>query len=128
MLFDLGDEGVDVFDIDGAIGKRGHDLGQAAGLIVDLDGEHVSDGDGAAGCFECVAGFLRVADDEAQDAEFGGVGHGDGADVDVVLTENVGDVSHTALLVFDKDRDLLDLHDDHSLLIDREAAVGQPKA
>lgn len=122
VLFDLGDEGVDVFDVDGAIGEGGHDFGQAAGLVVDLHGQHIGNGDGAAGGFEGVAGFLRVADDEAQDAELGGIGYGNSADVDMVLAENIGDVRHAALFVFDKDRDLFNLHRDHSLMLGYNSA------
>lgn len=126
MLFDLGDEGVNVFNIDGTVRQRGHNLGQAAGLVVDLDGEHVSNGNGAASGFERIAGFLRIADDKPQYAEFCSISHGDGADVNMVFTENIGDVGHAALLILDKNRDLLNLHVDHSLLMDRAAV--QPSA
>ena len=99
-----------------------HEVIRLSGMNLDLHGQHIGNGDGAAGGFEGVAGFLRVADDEAQDAELGGIGYGNSADVDMVLAENIGDVRHAALFVFDKDRDLFNLHRDHSLMLGYNSA------
>ena len=48
--------------------------------------------------------------DEAQDAEIGGVGQGQGPDVDPGFAQDPGDFGQPARLVFQKYRDLFDFH------------------
>lgn len=51
---------------------------------------------------ERLFGLHRLIDDEAQDAEIGGVRDGQGADVDAGLREDGGDFRETPRLVFYK--------------------------
>ena len=57
-----------------------------------------------------LGGLVGVVDDQAQDAEVGGVGQGEGAHVHAVVGQDLGDLAQLAGLVLDENRDLGDEH------------------
>ncbi len=87
------------------------DGGQTAGTVRHLNGNHFGLADGEALLLQHRLGLFHIIDNQAQDAEIGGVGQGKRPDVDAGLAENTGDFSQSAGLVFDEDGYLFNFHD-----------------
>ena len=77
---------------------------------LDGDDDDAGEGDGHPRVPQDLEGFLRIVDDEAQNAELGGIRQGEGADIDLVLPQDRGNLGQAAGFVLDKNRDLLNRH------------------
>ncbi|ANT65103.1 hypothetical protein Ptc2401_01333 [Prosthecochloris sp. CIB 2401] len=109
--------GVHVVDLDVVAGEELQWFVEAAGGVGDDEADDVGGLDGDSLFPEHAFGCVVVAGDHAQDAEVGGVGDAEGADVDVVLGEDAGDVGQPAGLVFEEHGELLDHHGVRGLVV-----------
>ena len=78
------------------------DLGEAAGCVIDLDGDDIGDLDGELMGLQDVAGLLPVADEETEHAEELRVAEGERGDVDAVRGQDLQRLVDGAGLVFDE--------------------------
>ena len=102
------DEGVHVFHGDPREGQDLQYLGQTAGTVVHDGGDDGALLDDKVMGPQDLGGLVGVVDDQAQDAEVGGVGQGEGAHVHAVVGQDLGDLAQLAGLVLDENRDLGD--------------------
>jgi hypothetical protein len=101
---------IHVFHIDAPVSQNFQDIVQAADYIPDLDGYDLGSGNGKSFGLQCFPGFFPLIDDEAENAEFRGVGQREGFEVDPGLGKDAGYFRHPAGFVFKKNGKLFKTH------------------
>ena len=103
-------KGVHVFHRHFGLGEDSQHRSEAAGTVVNDRGNDVTLLNHKGVVPEDLVGLIRVVDDQAENAKVGGVRQGQGAHINAVVPQNLGDLHQLAGHVFHKDRDLFDKH------------------
>lgn len=105
-------EGVHVLNIDACILKHGQDVVQTAGGIGHFDRHHGSAADSEAVFLQFFLGLVKVRNDQAKNAEIGGVSQRQSADVDSGFGQDTSHFGQAAGAVFEEYGKLIDFHGD----------------
>ncbi|SPE33509.1 hypothetical protein SBA2_80024 [Acidobacteriia bacterium SbA2] len=103
-------ERVHILDVNLGLVENCQQFSQTAGPVGHLDCNHLGDINHIPGLFKKPGALLPIRDDEAQDAEFLRVGQVQGANVDAGLGQEATRRGQLARLVFEEERELMDLH------------------
>ena len=110
LSFHVGEQGVHIFDVDMAFRKQLQDGSNAAGNVGHSNRQHGGHRHDIAAVQQDGLGPLGLVHDHAQHTVIGGLGDGNGPQVDAVFSQHLCDLGQLAGAVFQKYRDLLDAH------------------
>ena len=109
-------ETVHINNADAGFAERLHGLCGTARLIVDGDGEDVTEGYRDIRFLELLTGAQRLAADETINAVFGGVGDGGSNDLDIGFFQRIKHTDQGAGTVLDENGKLMNGHNIYLLI------------
>ena len=113
-IFLAGGESIGIFQIYTGVTQDGEDAEQRPRFVRDGHSQYRCDGADIPCVLDDAGGVEGIIHNDAEDAEFRCFRDGQGPHINAVAGEDIGEFRQTSRFVFNKDRNLLNSHDNTS--------------